>query len=133
MCKLDTPASMVVSHGREVLPTNVRPTHYDLSLEPDLEAFTYTGSVVIDLDVLEDTSSITLNTIDITVKHAKLRTGTTADTKTLAVEQDEDAQTSTFKLNESLPGGGSAQLHIDFSGCVSAMIFHLHVVLRSRR
>lgn len=33
---------------REVLPTNVKPKHYDLTLEPDLEKFTYEGSVVIE-------------------------------------------------------------------------------------
>lgn len=34
--------------GREVLPTNVKPVHYDLTLEPDFEKFTYDGSVVIE-------------------------------------------------------------------------------------
>lgn len=33
---------------REVLPTNVKPTHYDLTLEPDLEKFTYEGEVIIE-------------------------------------------------------------------------------------
>lgn len=34
--------------GREVLPKNVKPVHYDLTLEPDFEKFTYDGSVVIE-------------------------------------------------------------------------------------
>jgi len=34
--------------GREVLPTNVKPVHYDLTLEPDFDKFTYDGSVVIE-------------------------------------------------------------------------------------
>lgn len=37
-----------VTHGREVLPTNVKPLHYDLTLEPNFEAFTYDGSVLIE-------------------------------------------------------------------------------------
>ena len=37
-----------VSQGREVLPTNVKPLHYDLTLEPDFEKFTYDGTVVIE-------------------------------------------------------------------------------------
>jgi len=36
--------------GREVLPTNVKPVHYDLTLEPNFEKFTYDGSVVIEYD-----------------------------------------------------------------------------------
>lgn len=34
--------------GREVLPTNVKPVHYDLTLEPNFEKFTYDGSVLIE-------------------------------------------------------------------------------------
>jgi hypothetical protein len=37
-----------ITHGREVLPTNVKPLHYDLTLEPDFEKFTYEGVVVIE-------------------------------------------------------------------------------------
>ena len=39
---------MDVTQGREVLPTNVRPTHYRLTLEPNLETFEYKGSVEIE-------------------------------------------------------------------------------------
>lgn len=41
-------ASIDVSKGREVLPTNVKPVHYDLILEPDFEKFSYEGTVVIE-------------------------------------------------------------------------------------
>lgn len=34
--------------GREVLPTNVKPLHYDLTLDPNFEKFTYEGSVTIE-------------------------------------------------------------------------------------
>jgi hypothetical protein len=34
--------------GREVLPTNVKPLHYDLTLEPNFETFKYDGTVVIE-------------------------------------------------------------------------------------
>jgi aminopeptidase 2 len=38
----------VASYGREVLPTNVKPMHYDLTLEPNFENFTYEGTVIIE-------------------------------------------------------------------------------------
>lgn len=34
--------------AREVLPTNVKPQHYDLTLEPNFETFTYEGTVLIE-------------------------------------------------------------------------------------
>ena len=37
-----------ITHGREVLPTNVKPIHYDLTLEPHFESFTYDGTVIIE-------------------------------------------------------------------------------------
>lgn len=40
--------SMDVTKGREVLPKNVKPIHYDLTLEPDFEKFTYEGTVIIE-------------------------------------------------------------------------------------
>ena len=40
--------SMDVTGSREILPTNVKPVHYDLILEPNLEKFTFEGTVVIE-------------------------------------------------------------------------------------
>ena len=40
--------SVDVTKGREVLPTNVKPVHYDLTLEPNFEKFTYEGTVKIE-------------------------------------------------------------------------------------
>ena len=51
MCRnnLEMPSgSMDIAKHREVLPTNVKPLHYDLTLEPDFEKFTYVGTVVIE-------------------------------------------------------------------------------------
>lgn len=41
-------ANLDISKGREVLPKNVRPIHYDLTLEPNLETFQYEGKVIIE-------------------------------------------------------------------------------------
>jgi len=49
MHRKDDPSSaMDISKGREVLPTNVKPLHYDLTLEPDFESFKYSGKVTIE-------------------------------------------------------------------------------------
>lgn len=49
MCRAyeDTMSGSVdITKGREILPSNVKPIHYDLTLEPDFEQFTYEGTVV---------------------------------------------------------------------------------------
>lgn len=58
--------------NRELLPANVVPQHYHVTLEPDFEKLTYNGTVVIDLDVAEDSSSISLNTLELDIHNAKL-------------------------------------------------------------
>lgn len=45
-------SSMDIRKGREVLPKNVKPLHYDLTLEPNFETFKYEGQVTIDLEVV---------------------------------------------------------------------------------
>ena len=45
----DMPGGSVdVDAHREVLPKNVKPLHYDLTLEPNFESFKYEGKVVIE-------------------------------------------------------------------------------------
>jgi aminopeptidase 2 len=60
---------------RELLPANVVPRHYDLTLEPDLAKFTFEGTVVIDVDVAEDSKSISLHTFEIDIHSASLKSG----------------------------------------------------------
>lgn len=64
-----------VSKGREILPANVIPRHYKLTLEPDLKKFTYEGTVIVDLDVVEDTTSISLNTLELEIHSTKILSG----------------------------------------------------------
>ena len=50
MCKANAElqGSVDISKGREVLPTNVKPIHYELTLEPAFSKFSYEGTVVIE-------------------------------------------------------------------------------------
>jgi aminopeptidase 2 len=43
------------------LPTNIIPKHYDVTIEPDSSYLEFNGVVIIDLDVVQDSNSITFN------------------------------------------------------------------------
>ena len=58
--------------SRATLPTNVKPNRYRLTLEPDLEAFTFRGDVAIEIEVVEPSSEITLNAAEIDILSSKL-------------------------------------------------------------
>lgn len=74
MCKHGAadPSSAVNITARELLPTNVVPKHYDLTLEPDLTKFTFDGTVTIDVDVAEDSTSISLHTLELDIHSVKV-------------------------------------------------------------
>ncbi|KAF2015914.1 hypothetical protein BU24DRAFT_433217 [Aaosphaeria arxii CBS 175.79] len=123
MCKhfgVDSHGSSVdITKAREVLPTNVKPTHYDLTLEPDFGTFKYKGTVVIDLDVNDDSTSIALNTTDLEIHSATVSSGqqTIADKPTLS--HDEDKQTTTVAFDGTLSKGSKAQLTLTFTGTLN--------------
>jgi len=63
---------MDVTKGRQILPADVVPKHYNITLEPNFETFKFKGTVVIDLDVVKETSSISLNTLELDIHNTKI-------------------------------------------------------------
>ncbi|KAF2790722.1 hypothetical protein K505DRAFT_327375 [Melanomma pulvis-pyrius CBS 109.77] len=114
-----TSASMDVSHGREVLPSNVRPVHYNLTLEPDFDKFTYEGKVVIDLDVVQDSTSISLNATDLKIHSTSVSSGDQLITSAPSLSHDEDSQTTKISFEPTLPGGSKASVTMTFSGVLN--------------
>ena len=54
------------------LPSGVVPIHYDIRVEPDASALTFTGRAVIEVEVKKPTEAITLNALDLEISSAKL-------------------------------------------------------------
>ncbi|KAM0739212.1 hypothetical protein ACQRIT_006949 [Beauveria bassiana] len=101
---------------RDVLPSNVIPRHYQLELEPDFDKFTFNGKVVIDLDIIEDSSSITLHALEIGIRAVNITSGGTEISQGLAIVQDEQRQTTTISFAGRLNKGDKAQLELTFDG-----------------
>ncbi|KAL9605149.1 MAG: hypothetical protein Q9219_000083 [cf. Caloplaca sp. 3 TL-2023] len=118
MCraKEDIASTSVDVSGREVLPTNVKPLHYDLTLEPDFEKFSYEGKVTIDLEVKEDTNFVSLNSLEIDIHSTHLSANGTEITSSPKVTYNEDAQVTTITFDKSIPAGSQAQLTQTFTG-----------------
>ncbi|WP_404611447.1 M1 family metallopeptidase [Rhodanobacter hydrolyticus] len=110
------------------LPTDVRPTHYDLAITPHARAMRFDGKAVIALDVLRPTAHITLNALDLDLTRAVLSGGPDrAHFDPPRIMQDKKAQTATFAFPASLPVG-HYQLSIDYAGVVNTQAFGLFAV-----
>ncbi|KAJ9656848.1 Aminopeptidase 2 mitochondrial [Coniosporium apollinis] len=112
-------AGIDVSKGREVLPKNVKPIHYNLTLEPNLETFEYQGEVVIELDVIEDTTSISLNTLQLKINSTKVHSGSTLITSEPDISYNEDTQTTKISFKDTIPAGSKATLTQTFTGTLN--------------
>ena len=97
------------------LPTKVRPTLYTLTLEPDLESFTFAGSETIAIEVDEPTSVITMNSAEIAVQFATLSLPDGSEIQPESITFDEEKETVAFAFAETVPVG-AADLSIEFTG-----------------
>lgn len=98
------------------LPRSVRPTHYDVAIDPDAAGLAFKGNVVISIDVLQPTANITLNALDLRFTSARLSAvAGNAPVATPKIEVSEAAQTATFSFEKPI-SRGSYQLALDYAG-----------------
>ena len=97
-----------------MLPKDVRPSRYTLTLQPDLEAFTFTGSVAIDIDILQPTGSIILNAAELAITSCRVESSA-GQALPASTTLDEKAETASFAFEAALPTG-PARLEIEFTG-----------------
>ena len=97
-----------------VLPETARPSKYRIKLQPDLSNFTFSGEQTVDLQVLEATSTIVLNSIGLEISTATLHAnGTTLTSR--SVSKDEENETATLDFGETIQPG-EARLEMVFNG-----------------
>ena len=90
---------------RVVLPTNVRPIRYDITLDPDLSDFTFQGKETIEIEVVDPTDTVTLNSIEITVRSGRLVLEDGTALSPVEVAFDEERGTVSFSFGRPLPAG----------------------------
>lgn len=105
-------AAVAGNPTRQVLPKDLIPKHYKVSLEPDLKAFTYSGQVDIDLDVAKPTKSVSVNILDLTINSVKLGGKSPVDTK-----EDKDSQSVTWTFEDEI--SKPSTLTVTFDGTLN--------------
>ena len=100
-----------------VLPANVKPNKYTMTLQPDLESFTFKGEQTIDIEILEPTARIVLNASELEISEVcVVRNG--SSTAAHSISLDTDFETATLDFGQTLSPGG-AQLAMKFTGVLN--------------
>ena len=84
------------------LPKDVVPIEYVLHVVPDLASLTYRGSQTVRIEVLQATSTIIMNALNIEIESATLEGRALRRVKLDAPKIDKDRQTLAFVLPKSL-------------------------------
>lgn len=102
------------------LPGNSRPLHYDLWLRIDIDQMRYNGSVQIQIELLEDTSSITLNykDIEIDVDNVILVVSSGQMFRPIRSTTDDDTEMITFSFDYRMIRGGTYEIAMDFHSSI---------------
>lgn len=109
-------SASITNEGRQVLPTNVKPHHYKLDLEPLFDTFKFNGDVAIQLSVEEESNFVSLNTLELELLATTLRLASGDVVKPIESTYNDDDQSTTFKFNETFKKGDELTLNIKFIG-----------------
>jgi puromycin-sensitive aminopeptidase len=81
------------------------PSHYRISLEPNLDEATFSGSVEIEVEVGQATDNIQINSADLQITSAAVFDAVGGKTEVTGVEHDEDMERATLSFDSELSSG----------------------------
>jgi len=123
---------MTTAQSDAILPKSVSPSHYDLTLEPQLEFFTpgadkdpkvfvYKGSCEIEVYVHEKVKTITCHAAELNIQEAILSSLETKEIEVdfeLGIKLDEEKERVTFEAHSGI-SPGKYRLAIKFTGTLN--------------
>ncbi len=109
---------------REVLPTDVQPTRYRISLTPNIDAATFKGTVFVYLDVHARTSEIVLNAVGLEISASSvLGSDGMQDAR---VTYDKGRDRAIIAFDRPLEAGTNAMLSMEFTGSLTNALTGLY-------
>ena len=112
------------------LPKTVVPSHYKLSLDPDISGQKFSGEETITVQVQQPTSEIVLNSLGLEIALAEVTAGTATMPAQVAYDQPSEMVRLTFA--KPVPAG-AATLHLKYSGKLTAGLRGLYLSKSARR
>ncbi|GJD12448.1 Puromycin-sensitive aminopeptidase [Galdieria sulphuraria] len=111
--------------GRHLLPSHIRPEHYQLTLEPLLENseaaiegkdLNFLGNVVVRLKILQTTNLITLHSKDLELTKVYCIFNSSETVPVSDISYDKEQQTVSLEFPKPFEASSEVTLYIDFIG-----------------
>ncbi|KAI1659358.1 peptidase family M1-domain-containing protein [Daldinia decipiens] len=120
-CSALIPSSIMAD--RDILPSTVVPSHYDLSISSlKFDDWSFQGTVDIQVSITEPVKEIVINSIELKLHTAKItvdHTKSSQSLETTTFNYDEKKQRATLVFAEEVPASQKATLHITFQGILN--------------
>ena len=102
-----------------ILPQNVKAKHYEVELEPDLEIGTFKASSTVHLSVLEPSTFILFNCVEIEILSTEIVEASGNVIKIPRVHYDEEKETMVVPLGDEISAGEEVKLKQRFKGRIN--------------
>ncbi|MCJ1308698.1 Aminopeptidase 2 mitochondrial [Agyrium rufum] len=100
------------------LPRSVKPSHYDLDLNLDLNGLTFQGSVAVHLDICQQTTSIIFHAKDLEIASTEIVHSPGEIVQIPTIRYNSDEQTITIPLPKPLTVGSRVVVRQSFHGTI---------------
>ena len=118
------------SASAQRLPSGIIPTHYTLTLTPDLKNATFTGVETVDIALQQPVNSITLNAADLTFQSVAITSGDARQSASTTLVQNRQQATFTFA---NAIAAGTATLSIAYTGVLNNSLRGFYLSKTTRR
>ena len=112
------------------LPQTVIPSHYDLTITPDLANETFSGIETIDVNVTQPVSAVTMNDVGLTLHDIRITSG--SDTVAATAAMNSADETVTLTTANAL-AAGPATIAFAFDGTISRQLRGLYLARTAKR
>ncbi|RKP16781.1 aminopeptidase 2, partial [Rozella allomycis CSF55] len=110
----------MVNTERDILPSQVKPYHYDLHLTPDLQKHVFSGRVWIHFDVHEATNSVSVNAHELKILKAGFMSEKGGEMrKAKETKYDRKKQVLETVFEEKIEKGAKGVLYFEFEGILN--------------
>tara|TARA_Y100001936_G_scaffold249602_1_gene300344 strand:- start:13304 stop:15874 length:2571 start_codon:yes stop_codon:yes gene_type:complete len=103
------------------LPSFVVPSHYRITLEPNLDEATFAGNVEIEVEIGQATDNIQINSVDLQISSVVVRDAVGGETAASEIAHDEDMERATFTFDSEL-SSGPYTIVAEFTGILNDLL-----------